>query len=385
MTTTIKKATFTFLTSICLMFLFNQVVTTFLSTTLLTVGIPFLIYMYSNIIFGDNNEKILIYNYILNNKFTIIKTIVLYASLIILSETYKDTELEILVKIQEYITIIFLFVLLIQCLYSINIKNINFFINTISSNIYVYFLVIWFLGTYAETLYNWSFNNQNEAMAIFTAIIISFLAFGNIFKRESLFRGEEENSLSYAESPKDLSEKDKKYTAVHEIGHALFYAYLKRIPDDFKIVVNDKSKGVLGYVTFFESDTIIEEKKYAEWLMLVYLAGNNAEKFIYGDSTLGGISDYNSWCRIAKKYLKNGNKGVFYSNPENEYEHNENQKKMESLKSEQEKIIENFFKENKNLIIKFSNTLMKKRSMSKKDCKVFFEEVTTIKEIPFLE
>lgn len=385
MTLTIKKATFTFLMSICLIFLFNQVITTFLSATLLTVGVPFLIYMYSNIIFGDNNEKILIYNLIINNRFTIIKTVILYLSLIILSETYKDPELEILIKIQEYLTIIFLLVLCAQCLYSINIKNINFFINTIFNNIYLYFLIIWFLGTYAETLYDWSLNNKHESMAVFVSIIISFLAFGNIFKREGVFREKESKSLSYAERPKKLSEKDKKYTAVHEIGHALFYSYLKEIPDDFKIVVNDSSKGVLGYVTFFEGDTIVEEKKYAEWLMLVYLAGNNAEKFIYGNSTLGGMSDYSSWCRIAKKYLKNGNKGVFYSNPENEYEHNENQKKIELLKLEQEKIIEKFFKENKGLIIEFSNTLMKKGSMTKKDCAFFFEHVNTIKEIPFLE
>jgi hypothetical protein len=382
---TIKKAIFTFLMSICLIFLFNQVVTTFLSTTLLTVGVPFLIYMYSNIIFGDNNEKILIYNLIINNNFTIIKTVILYLSLIILSETYKDPELEILIKMQEYLTIIFLLVLCAQSLYSINIKNINFFISTICNNIYFYFLIIWFLGTYAETLYSWSLNNKNESIAVFVSVIISLLAFGNIFKRESIFRGKESEPLSYAEKPKKLSEKDKKYTAVHEIGHALFYSYLKEIPDDFKIVVNNSSKGVLGYVTFFEGDTIVEEKKYAEWLMLVYLAGNNAEKFIYGDSTLGGMSDYSSWCRMAKKYLKNGNKGVFYSNPENEYEHNENQKKIELLKLEQEKIIENFFKENKELIIEFSNTLMKKGSMTKKDCAFFFENVNRIKEIPFLK
>ncbi len=386
MTLTIKKAIFIFLTSIFLIFLFDQVMTTVLSSILLTVGVPFLMYLYSNIIFGNNNERILIYNQIINNKFAIIKTIILYLSLIVLSETSRDPDLEILIRIQEYLTIIFLFVLFAQCLYSIKIKNINFFINAISSNIYTYLLAVWFLGTYAETLYNWSLDNQNEFLAIFAAIIISFLAFGSIiFKKENVFRGKEEGALSYAESPKELSEKDKKYTAVHEVGHALFYAYLKKIPDDFKIVVNNKSKGVLGYVTFFEGDTIIEEKKYAEWLMLVYLAGNNAEKFIYRDSTLGGVSDYNSWCRIAKKYLKNGNKGVFYPNPENEYEHNENQKKIELLKLEQEKIIENFFKENKDLIIEFSNNLIKKGSMTKKDCAFFFENVNTTKEIPFLK
>ena len=194
----------------------------------------------------------------------------------------------------------------------------------------------------------------------------------------------ESDKFSYAEKPKSLSEKDKKYTAVHEIGHAIFYAYLKKIPDDFRVVINNESKGVLGYVTFFENGTIVEEKKYAEWLMFVYLAGNRAEKFIYGDSTLGGMSDYHSWCQLAKKYLKNGNKGVFYINPENEYEHQENQQKMEDLKLSQEKIIDDFFKENKELIIEFSDTLMKKGNMSKKDCAPFFEKVNIIKGITLL-
>jgi len=382
MTLTIKKAALSFLMSVFLIFLFNQVVTTALSEILIAIGIPCLMYVYSNIVFGNNDEKVLLYNFIIKEKFTLIKTALLYLFLIIMSETYKEPDLDILIKVQENITIIFLIILCVNSLYAIYIKDNKSFTNIISNNIYIYFLIIWVLGFYGDVLYNWSLNNKSESIAVFISVVVSFLAFRNVFKKEYIPK--ESGKFSSAEKPKPLSEKDKRYTAVHEVGHAIFYAYLKKIPDDFRVVINNESKGVLGYVTFFENGTIVEEKKYAEWLMFVYLAGNRAEKFIYGDSTLGGMSDYHSWCQIAKKYLKNGHKGVFYINPENEYEHQENQQKIEDLKLWQEKIIDDFFKENKELIIKFSNALMEKGNMSKKDCDPFFKKVNIIKEIPFL-
>lgn len=253
---------------------------------------------------------------------------------------------------------------------------------------FLYFLCIWLLGHIGDDLFNYYVNNEVDSISLFIAFLLSVFLFKSIL----INSGEENRQVineckphAQMKVPETLTKKDKEYTATHEAGHALLYACLNKIPDDFKIVVNSESTDVMGFVSFFGGETIVEEKNYAEWLMLVYLAGNFAEEFRYGECTLGGGSDHSRWCDIAQKYLKNGFRGVYYPFPSNSFEHKENQLKIEELKNSQLSILKDFFTINKEVFIEFSDFVLKREKVSKKDALIYFERIKLSEKMPKLK
>ena len=86
----------------------------------------------------------------------------------------------------------------------------------------------------------------------------------------------------------NLSSKDKENVAIHEVGHALVHAALGQLPNEFCIVIRaekiKEGEYRLGYVRSIKSQHQSDRKEMTEWLMLMYLAGVEAEKFILGES-----------------------------------------------------------------------------------------------------
>jgi hypothetical protein len=118
--------------------------------------------------------------------------------------------------------------------------------------------------------------------------------------------------------PAPHTARDKTIISVHEAGHALVYAALGALPLDFKLVMHSEPQknGNSGYVTRIVSRHALQTKSFSEWQMLCYLAGQEAERKILKEVSLGSAGDRRQWWLEAKHYLVNGlAEGLDY-NPE---------------------------------------------------------------------
>jgi hypothetical protein len=297
-----------------------------------------------------------------NNFLRIFKILFFTIITIISMENYTPPKNDFVVKVFENYKLIFiiLFIYFLQkkiitCISSKSFINVNF--EEFFDLIFIFLISIWFFGFAGDNIYNYYLNESENFISISMSFFVVFVVF-KIFLSPIREEGNLSSSkhipdakMKEVKEIKEMTEKDKDYISIHEAGHALVFSCLSSLPKDFKMVVNNKTSDILGYVSFFDGKSVAGERSYTEWLMLVYLAGNFAEEYYYNNSTMGACSDNDKWCYIAKKYLKNGYRGVYYSNPSNVFEHNENQSKIESLKCEQIAILKEFFEKNETLLI----------------------------------
>ena len=100
-----------------------------------------------------------------------------------------------------------------------------------------------------------------------------------------------------------LSDQDLAYIAAHEAGHALVYAALGAIPPNLRVEVKSDACPTfqsMGSISFVQSRHRLESRTLVEWRMLVYLAGQQAEVFVLGQSSLGAAQDHARWLECAK-------------------------------------------------------------------------------------
>jgi len=172
--------------------------------------------------------------------------------------------------------------------------------------------------------------------------------------------------------------RDNRYAAAHEAGHALLYAALgDRLPTDVKLVINNHSDGrcAVGFITDVPSQHQLAEKSFVEWYMLVFLAGKLGEEFIHGGSTLGSRSDYLRWLGLARSYLANHYRGIYYVEPQNMLEQKQNEDKLEALRTEQLAMLGSFFNSNADVFKELVGTLLEKREMGRDDLIPFLGRV----------
>ena len=251
------------------------------------------------------------------------------------------------------------------------------------SGLAFYSMALWLIGQKGDALYKWILTNQNDAAvgAATLAIVWMILRLSDTTpnRPESIARSSGAAIAGRIIAPKPTA-RDNRYTAAHEAGHALVYAALGRLPSDMKLTINDipDHNGVLGFVTGIKSEHRLDEKTFAEWYMLVFLAGKMGEARIMGDSTLGSINDHTRWLNVARQYLSNHYRGIFYPEPQNELELKQNEVKLDSLQVEQLALLICLFDMNTEVFRALADELLEKRSLSCDDLIPFLSKV----EIP---
>lgn len=157
----------------------------------------------------------------------------------------------------------------------------------------------------------------------------------------------------------------------------MVYAALGGLPADVKLAVNDHSdeRGVLGFVTGISSKHHLDEKSFAEWYMLVFLAGKLGESVMHGESTLGSSNDHLRWLGVARSYLANHYRGMYYADPQNKFEQEQNEAKLEALQAEQLATLRTLFDVNADVFKQLANTLLEKRTMGRDDLIPFLSRV----------
>lgn len=170
--------------------------------------------------------------------------------------------------------------------------------------------------------------------------------------------------------------RDRRFTAAHEAAHALVFAARRPIPPDFcahvKAFTDD---GVLGFVKGVASVHTLVERTFAEWCMLMSLAGNIGEEVVLGKKGLGGLSDNAYWQNVASTYLANGTEGVFYAIPTDKFQHAHNVQKMETLYARHMKMLVDFFHRNSGVLKELASALETKHEMRRDELMPFLDRV----------
>jgi ATP-dependent Zn protease len=120
-----------------------------------------------------------------------------------------------------------------------------------------------------------------------------------------------------------------------------------------------------------------------EWEMLFDLAGQESEKALLGQCSIGARSDTEHWYYLAKLYLKTGcSKLVYFPSPESDWEEKANRKSLEIMLDRQRKILSRFFKENLQVLNELSETLIERERLESADLKPFLNKVVQTPGMP---
>ncbi|WP_323004802.1 hypothetical protein [Denitromonas sp.] len=259
--------------------------------------------------------------------------------------------------------------------------------NTVSSmvsrfvwGLTAYTVALWMIGAAGDDAYRWVAANPNEAtvMAASLAICWAILRVGSgPAATPAIARSGMAAAAGVAVFPRRPTPRDNRYTAAHEAGHALVYAALGSLPADVKLAVNEQpdENGTLGFVTGISSKHHLDEKSFAEWYMLVFLAGKLGEAVMHGESTLGSSNDHLRWLSVARSYLANHYRGMYYAEPQNKFEQEQNEAKLEALQAEQLAMLRTLFDANADVFKQLADTLLETRTMGRDDLIPFLSRV----------
>lgn len=238
-----------------------------------------------------------------------------------------------------------------------------------------YHLALWLIGHAGDSAYRWALENPQDAAAGLIAAAIVWI----ILKVSSGWRSVQPEYVARGVAvfpPRELTERDTRYTAAHEAGHALVYAALGRLPVDVKVAINDRpdAHGVLGFVTGIHDRHRLPEKTFAEWRMLELLAGKMGESTL-GETTLCGSNDHLQWLDIACLYLSNHCRGMFYAEPQNRFEWEQREAKLEALHQEHLRTLKSLFDLNTEVFRQLADALFEKRRLTRDDLIPFLARV----------
>jgi len=97
-----------------------------------------------------------------------------------------------------------------------------------------------------------------------------------------------------------LSEKERRVTAFHEVGHALVGHYLPNADPVHKISVIARGQALGVTVSMPQEDRFLTTKAELEDTMAMALGGRTAEEIVFGEITTGASSDLERVTAIAK-------------------------------------------------------------------------------------
>lgn len=213
--------------------------------------------------------------------------------------------------------------------------------------------------------------NPDSALSIVTAIIILNMVVSivrvknfNSFNDGSALAGKFDISLPR----KVRSGRDIYRTAVHEAGHLLLFGTGAKLPADLTVTVlsavgpQDRYR---GWVHHSEDTPEVLTETHLYWLMLMNLAGNEAELVVFGERSAGADSDNSSWINVATVYLSCGFGEIFYSTPEDESHRAHNRAVLNDLKFQCMHRLREFLQINRELLEELATIIADTKNMDR--------------------
>jgi hypothetical protein len=188
-----------------------------------------------------------------------------------------------------------------------------------------------------------------------------------------------------------LNAADFRVSAIHESGHALLYGVLDHLPESLTAYVDKRShyssysNGIRigGRVFANQEPRSHQYQSFTEWSMLLSLAGQEGERALFGQSSMGARGDMEHWYYLARMYLKSGcSKLLYFPKPESDWEERANRKSLEIMLDKQRKILSRFFKENLQVLNNLSDTLSQREQLKASELKPFLQKVVTTPGMP---
>jgi cell division protease FtsH len=177
---------------------------------------------------------------------------------------------------------------------------------------------------------------------------------------------------------RELSISAQRRIAIHEIGHLLMGLTSKYVEKVEKVTIDSLSGTSLGY-TLFESSDIDEGlymREYLEDKLKVLLGGRVAEEIIFGLSvSSGAVSDLEQAFGMAKAMIMNYGMGdkIIYPYFSEQYK-KEIDDEIHILINRAYKDTKQILESNKVLLVKLSNQLFKRRTLTHTEiCNIILE------------
>ncbi len=170
-----------------------------------------------------------------------------------------------------------------------------------------------------------------------------------------------------------ISDKEKRITAYHEAGHAILFHVLPDVGPVYTVSIIPTGIGAAGYtMPLPEKDEMFITKGKMKEDIMVSLGGRIAEEIIFDDVTTGAFSDIKKATKAARRmvtrYGMSDNIGVInYDDDDDEVfigrdlAHAKNHSEIISgeIDKEVKSIIDECYKEAKEIILKYENILHK--------------------------
>lgn len=184
--------------------------------------------------------------------------------------------------------------------------------------------------------------------------------------------------------PKLCTSKDISVTCIHEAGHALVYAALPNIPEQFrmKALPQADGRGRLGSVSSVDWNGILKPRDFLLIQLLMLLAGQKAEECILGELFDGAHSDLRYWQEEAKNYLRLGFGELYFTPAENDFEAEQNRQVLERLRDEQGDLLIRFFQANQEVLQDLAQELRTKGKLLKADVEPFLSKAQLVDGFP---
>ena len=219
----------------------------------------------------------------------------------------------------------------------------------------------------------WVKGNPDAALAIVAGIIVVRVMFALAPDRQYLIARGAEGRLGhapgFARAKRARSAKDIHRTAGHEAGHLLLYAELPELPAELTVNVmgelshKDEYRGYVRHSLEFVPEVLTEG--YLRWLMLMNLAGSEAEFAIFGERADGAVRDNGLWLSTAAFYLSAGFGEVFYVDPVGDAQQAHNRAVLNALKAQHVAELATRFAANKGILIELAAAIAEKKSMTR--------------------
>lgn len=238
------------------------------------------------------------------------------------------------------------------------------------------------LGSELNQLLAWVKHNPDTTLAVVAGVLIVFLIYGFATSTSiSQHRDHGETTpgrLSGARVlPRTLNDIHR--TAVHEAGHLIMFADLPELPRELKVTVlaeisaKDTYRGQV--MTSEDLWPAVHTEGFLRWVMLMRLAGAEAEFVCLGERADGANGDNTHWLHTATSYLTSGFGEVFYSEPVGEAQIAHNRSVLNDLKAGHVAELGRRLAVNKAVLDELAAAIGEKRTMSRKEIKPYLSRV----------
>lgn len=194
-------------------------------------------------------------------------------------------------------------------------------------------------------------------------------------RRRATFRRVRQPIKPYRQSPEDL-----RRVAIHEAGHTLLYRLLPECPKEMRVfvrpVINEGTGEANGGGVRLVPMQVSEKQAYA--VMLIKLAGLEAEVTLLGSRGNGGVSDYSEWIELATRYATAGSAGAFYRFPVWLWQRQINRDTINALQERQREDLRAFFSGNKDLLLELSDDLLARGELDHEQITAYLNRVDVL-------